>query len=424
MAGTVRHARLGSPSARDKLKRGRQPHWQALVEGQVHLGWQCWKGDPCGRWLLRRYIGGGKYRVQCLGRADDAAAAPANGADVLSFAQAEAKARTIVATPGTAGKQGTVRQAMERYIAFKRDQGQPVSDLSCRTRVHILPALGDLMVGALTAAQLRKWHATMAAAPAQGRPKAGKPQYKAAPVTDEDVRRRRASANRVLTMLKAGLNHAFDEDHVANRDAWGRKLKPFRNVGGARVRYLTDDEVQRLLNTCDADFRALVRAALETGCRYSELIRLEITDFNPDAGTLHIRKSKTGKTRHVILTPEGANFFRQHCAGHTGSELMFRREDGHPWQKSNQARPMKEACARAKITPRISFHILRHTWASHAVMNGVPLLVVARNLGHRDTRMVEHHYGHLAPSFIIDAIRAGAPRYGIKDGKGKVVPLR
>jgi hypothetical protein len=45
-------------------------------------------------------------------------------------------------------------------------------------------------------------------------------------------------------------------------------------------------------------------------------------------------------------------------------------------------------------------------------MNGVPLMVVAKNLGHVDTRMVERHYGHLAPSFIADAIRAGAPRFG------------
>ena len=56
-------------------------------------------------------------------------------------------------------------------------------------------------------------------------------------------------------------------------------------------------------------------------------------------------------------------------------------------------------------------------------MNGVPLLVVAKNLGHVDTRMVEKHYGHLAPSFIADAIRAGAPRYRVKDDK-RVTPLR
>src|SRR5262249_26712696 len=86
MSGTVKHARLESQSARDRLKRGRQPHWQALIEGRVHLGWQRWKGrdgEAGGRWLLRRYIGKGKYRVLALGRADDAARA--DGADVLSF---------------------------------------------------------------------------------------------------------------------------------------------------------------------------------------------------------------------------------------------------------------------------------------------------------------------------------------------------
>ena len=166
-----------------------------------------------------------------------------------------------------------------------------------------------------------------------------------------------------------------------------------------------------------------MRAALETGARYGELIRLEVADFNADAGTVHIRRSKSGKDRHIILTAEGAEFFKSHCVGRGGHELMFRHEDGSVWKASEQGRPMAEAIEHAKITPAISFHILRHTWASHAVMNGVPLMVVAKNLGHADTRMVEKHYGHLAPSFIIDAIRAGAPRYGIAAGK-RVLPLR
>jgi hypothetical protein len=58
-------------------------------------------------------------------------------------------------------------------------------------------------------------------------------------------------------------------------------------------------------------------------------------------------------------------------------------------------------------------HVLRHTWASLTVMNGAPLLVVAKNLGHSSTRMVEKHYGHLAPSFIAEAIRDAAPRFGL-----------
>ena len=116
-------------------------------------------------------------------------------------------------------------------------------------------------------------------------------------------------------MLKAILNHAYDEGHVSNRDAWGRKLKPFRNVEVARVRYLSIAEAERLINACNAEFRALVRAALETGARYSELARLEVVDFNPDSGTIAVRKSKSGKPRHIILTEEGAAFFKAHCAG-------------------------------------------------------------------------------------------------------------
>jgi integrase len=101
---------------------------------------------------------------------------------------------------------------------------------------------------------------------------------------------------------------------------------------------------------------------------------------------------------------------------------MFVRRNGAAWQKSDQSRPMREACAGARIAPAVGFHILRHTWASLAVMAGMPLLVVARNLGHADTRMVEKHYGHMAPSFITEAIRSSAPRYGIPTDR-KVVPL-
>jgi integrase len=70
---------------------------------------------------------------------------------------------------------------------------------------------------------------------------------------------------------------------------------------------------------------------------------------------------------------------------------------------SDQCRLMEDACPHAHVTPRITFHGLRHTWASLAVMNGVPLLV-AKNISATATPalvdMVEHHYGHLAPSYI------------------------
>jgi integrase len=213
--------------------------------------------------------------------------------------------------------------------------------------------------------------------------------------------------------LRAALNHAFRDDLVASDAAW-RKVKSFKGVDSARVRYLTVAQARRLVNATDSEFRPLVQAALQTGCRYSELARLEVPDFNPDSGTLAIRRSKSGKARHVVLTDEGVFFFRQLTAGRAGSEIMLRKANGEAWRASHQLRPTVQACMHAKIDPPVSFHALRHTWASHAVMNGVPLLVVAKNLGHADTRMVEKHYGHLAPSYIADAIRAGAPKFGFK----------
>ena len=75
---------------------------------------------------------------------------------------------------------------------------------------------------------------------------------------------------------------------------------------------------------------------------------------------------------------------------------------------SEQQRPLADAAKRAKIQD-VSFHILRHTYGSHLAMRGVPLMVIARQLGHSDTRMAERHYAHLAPSYVADAIRAGNP---------------
>ena len=326
MAGKIRHAKLETRTSRKQLERGRNPHWQSISAGRAHLGYQVWPDDQNGRWMLRRNIGG-EYHSQTIGRADDHD--PADGASILTFAQADAKARTMANVPVGKSPNLTVRQAMTLYFSKKEAEGKATRNNETCTAVHILPPLGDLVVDELTAERLRKWLADMASMPAQTRPKKGVPQFRE-DHRDEDIRRRRVSANRVLIILKAALNSAYDDGYIKSRDAWGRKLKPFKGVNEARVRYLNFDEVNRLLNACDLDFRPLVRAALETGCRYGELIRLEVQDLS-DAGTLAIRKSKSGKPRQVILTDEGAAFFRQHCAGRTG--LMFKRASGAPWKK-------------------------------------------------------------------------------------------
>jgi integrase len=105
-----------------------------------------------------------------------------------------------------------------------------------------------------------------------------------------------------------------------------------------------------------------------TGCRYSELTALHGADFNPDAGTLLVRASKSGKSRHVVLTEEAQRFFGDAAAGRTGDALVFTRTDGRAWQPSDQQRPLRHACKAAKISPAVTFHILRHTHGSTLAM--------------------------------------------------------
>ena len=211
--------------------------------------------------------------------------------------------------------------------------------------------------------------------------------------------------------MKAALNlAAYDQPKAIPSDAAWRRVKPFEGVDAARIRYLTLDEVRRLLNACPPAFQRLVRGALETGARYGELCALTVTDFNADSGTIAVRQSKSDKPRHIVLTNESAAFFASVTKDRPGDALMFLKDDEQPWVRDHQKEPIAEACELAKIKPA-NFYVLRHNWANHNVMNGVPLMIVAKNLGHSTTKMVEKPYGHLAPSYVTDAIRANAPRF-------------
>ena len=425
MARTLQDAKLDTRAARLRLKKRREPYWRSISEG-VAVGYR--RGAKGGTWIARHYSAEHGRRFHSIGTADDIADADAK--HILSFAQAQEAARRWFAhlarhDRGEA-RNGpyTVRECVEEYLAWLQVHRKTGYDARHRVHTHIVPHLGDFECDRLTTAQIRRWLRDLAASPARLRSKkdAKKPNFRRLDKTDhEAIRRRRASANRTLTVLKAALNRAWREGTTPSDDAW-RRVEPFKEVDAARVRYLTVTEAKRLLNACDPDFRRLAQAALATGARYGELITLRASDFNPASGTIHVRTSKSGKGRHIVLNDEGTALFKSLSAGKSGDAVLLMRADGLPWKPAHQARPMAEACKRAKIAPPASFHVLRHTWASLAVMAGGPLMVVARNLGHSDTRIVEKHYGHLAPSYVSDAIRAAAPKFGIKPDR-KVVSL-
>jgi integrase len=417
MARTVRDAKLESRTGRAALKPAAKPYYRALDEG-LHLGYR--RNKVGGKWVLRRRAGG-TYVLETLATADDAM--DADGAEVLTFSQAQALARArfvelqrvAAGLPAQARGPYTVRIAIEEYLGWMESNHKTVKETRSRAEALILPTLGAIECSKLTTAKLRAWRDATAKAPPRLRTKPGQPQnYRTDEPEDpeEALRKRKASTNRTLTILKAALNHGWREQKIPSDQAW-RALGPFEGADAARIRYLTVIEAQRLIGACDADFGNLVRAALATGCRYSELAALRIEDFNPDSGTVHVRKSKSGKARHVILNEEGQKLLATLSKDRPGRAYLLVKDGAGRWLKSHQTRPMADACKAAEIEP-ISFHGLRHSYASLSIMAGAPLMVVAKNLGHVDTRMVEKHYGHMSPSYVADAMRAAAPNFEVR----------
>jgi len=420
MARKVRDAGLETRNARRRLKVQGKPYWKALNQG-LHIGYR--KHSKGGTWVARRLNEQGRYRETGLNMADDFQ--DADGVVVLDFQQAQEAARQWYQAeirkergldPDTKGSY-TVADALRDYMAHYAIEGKAVKETQQRIDVLIIPTLGNIELARLTTKKITDWHHGLAASPARLRTskRAEKLNTKPLDKNNQDaVRCRRATTNRILTILKAALNYAWKEGRIASDAPW-RKVKPFKNVEAPVIRYLTEAECVRLVNACPEDFRYMVKGALLTGCRYSELASLKVADYNPDNATIIIRTSKSGKSRHVVLTEEGKRFFKAATIGKESKEIIFTHKDGSSWGRSHQSKPLSDACKAAKISPAVSFHILRHTHGSLLAMKGVPMPVIAQQLGHADTRMTEKHYAHLSPSYVADTIRQHFPALGLPE---------
>jgi integrase len=425
MARAIRDARIDSRSARNHLPARNEPYWARLMKG-CYLGYRK-THQGSGSWTARFRDTTGRQNFRSIAAADDNL--DANGGTVLSFDQAQARARAWfeeIATGEPSSRHDgpyTVAKCMNDYVEWLKQHRKSAKHVETYIRAFILPQLGNVDTSKLTAAMLRKWQNAIAAEPPRLRTGKGQKQRLKAedPDPSEALRKRRLRANRHLVTLKAALTRAWRDGRIARSDAWTR-IELFPGAERRRSSFLNNDEARQLLNASPPVIRDLVQLALITGARYGELCNLNVQDFQLDAGTLFVRDSKAGKPRSIILNHEGVLFCRQLVTGRAGGEPLLKRADGSRWSRDHHRRLFKEAVARAGLDPSFTFHELRHTWASLTIMAGAPLMVVAQNLGHRDTRMVELHYGHLADSFVRQVIRETAPSFGLVDDS-KVVPI-
>ena len=216
MAKATRDMRLESRTARAKLRIDHDPYWR-LISQALYLGYR--KGPRGGKWVARHYSGG-KYVKHVLGLADDHR--DSNGYDVLSYFEAQGKARQF-ADNLTSHKLGdgrktpyTVGDAIPYYMEWFGAHRKSLYQTWHAIKGHILPAFEKKLVSELTTQEIRKWHEGLAFSPARLRSKktAFRRIKKIADGDMDGIRRRKSTANRILVILKAALNHAWREGHV------------------------------------------------------------------------------------------------------------------------------------------------------------------------------------------------------------------
>jgi integrase len=410
MARLPREYRLETRDARGKLKARGEPYWRAIVAG-TFLGYR--KGKRASAWVARQRATGGGYAEQRIGTPDDHAAA--DGAVVLSYAQAVKLATTMQLEdrqplPRHYADGLTLNDVFDQYLEdrqvtpggrFGRVMPTSTADVSRGTwNLRVRDGIGAKMVTALDAKALRKWHAALITHAPTCRGK--KLDYD--PTDPEQLRSRRNTANRVLTLVKASLSWARRNELLSDTmPDWWRNVQPFNLGDDAEPRMMETGEITRLLNAAPKDLRDLLSGALMTGARYGELCGLLVRDYDPDTSTVRIVQTKTYKTLRQPLTPEGVALFDRLTAGREPTERLFTRRDGRAWAKSDATKPMAAAVEAAKLVD-VTFKTTRATYGKLLLVATRDIEMVARALGHSDSRITRKHYARYIPSELASAV--------------------
>ena len=389
MPRRIRDSRLETRAGRLRLRVSKKPIFMSIGRG-LSVGYR--RNRTAGTWIFRQSDGKGGFQTKAIGSADDFD--EANGETILDFWQAQDGIK-LLAQPDGARKPSplTVSEAFDRYIPkLRAKNARTAKDTEGRLKKHFFPKFRSRRVIDLTQTEIGNWHASLTKTSDD----------------DEVVRRSKDSANRVLTMVKAFLNDAWQDkkNNISNNDAW-RNVKPFRNVSRAReVRY-SPAQAQLLIANCDDEqFADLVRGAYLTGGRYGELNGARIVDFDVPARTLRV-SGKTG-SRDIILQSSAVNFFKKITRGRPRADFIFVKSDGQRWKRSEQARPMKAAIKRAKLDDRGNLYALRHAYISEAIERNTPLTILAKNCG-TSVRIIEKTYAKVLRAKEQEFVERGAP---------------
>jgi len=209
-----------------------------------------------------------------------------------------------------------------------------------------------------------------------------------------------ATANRFLATLKHMFTKALDWEMVDEEAA--KRVKKVKHLpeNNRRLRYLSQDESQALVNACAPHLKPIVICALNTGMRKEEILSLEWErHVDLKHGFILLDITKNGERREIPINQT----FRTTLKGlvrRLDCPYVFADSEGNRYKSVTKA--FKSALKRAGIKD-FTFHDCRHTFASFLVMSSVDITTIKELLGHKTLAMTLR-YAHLAPGHKVKAV--------------------
>lgn len=137
-----------------------------------------------------------------------------------------------------------------------------------------------------------------------------------------------------------------------------------------------------------------------SGLRIGELIDLRLTSINWESGTLHIQRAKGRKDRIVGMGQQMAIMLRNYILEYRPREFVFNGMSNMQYTASSVRAVLKKACQKVNIHKKVTPHMLRHSFATHMIEDGVNLRYVQELLGHSRPETTQI-YTHVATERLI-----------------------
>lgn len=205
--------------------------------------------------------------------------------------------------------------------------------------------------------------------------------------------RSRSSWNHMLTLIKSILNKAIEWQIIENNPIkYIKKLKIDQTFN-----YFTKEEIDSIMGAVREPLKAAVTILANTGMRRSELYNLTWKDVDFKNRRIIIQKSKSRKIRAIPMTDTVYNSLKEITILPKKGNYVCR-----PFKPDWYSRAFKSVLKKLGIKGKL--HDLRHTFASHLVINGVQLQVVQELLGHRSITTTQI-YAHLSPEVHAEAVK-------------------